>query len=428
MQEVDKLRKLLTAVKNYVDNNIPIRISDLENDSNFANKEDLKTLDALTLNGYKIWVGTTSELNQITERDPNTLYFELDDGTGGEEVVENPIVNGVLTLTTDKYQKTEMVDGTTIKFPKVTSFTEIHLYFNAKTNLSLKFPFCKWRVDPNIEAGNSYEIVFTYNTKDWLVNVIVYTFDAYDYTCTDEYILDKMYPMPQAHEAIPSGVTDTWKTQSRWENQERPTAAEHNCGQSGCPGAVQFQALGAWANIYRVDGTTFTQNTGVEMKNIKVYGWYNGQWEEVQNMPIPSGNFYAESFSGDANSAFPDSVKQTSTSKTIILREANKINGENCMYHPFSEIKNFDTKYEYVYTCIDLRKVMYDENGVDDRDTTHYCANCGGDWWLAEGLAFDSSWQHNHGIAQPKIVEVTNDWQRFSMTTVPENWENGFPE
>ena len=127
-------------------------------------------------------------------------------------------------------------------------------------------------------------------------------------------------------------------------------------------------------------------------------------------------------------SAFPDSVKQTSTSKTIILREANKINGENCMYHPFSEIKNFDLKYEYVYTCIDLRKVKFDENGIDDRDATHYCANCGGDWWLAEGLAFDSSWQHNHGIAQPKIVEITNDWQRFSMTTVPENWENGFPE
>ena len=30
MQEVDKLRKLLTAVKNYVDNNIPIRISDYD--------------------------------------------------------------------------------------------------------------------------------------------------------------------------------------------------------------------------------------------------------------------------------------------------------------------------------------------------------------------------------------------------------------
>ena len=250
----------------------------------------------------------------------------------------------------------------------------------------------------------------------------------YTTSCTSAYILDKMYPMPQNHEALPSGVTDTWATQSRWENQQRPTAIAHNCGQSGCPGAVAFRALGAWANVYRVKNSGFSSNTGVEMRNIKVYGWYNGQWEKVQDLAVPNGNFYAESFSGDSNTYFSDSIKTTSTSKTIILREANKINNENCMYHPFSDIKNFDTKYEYVYTCIDLRKVKWDESGTDDRDSSHYCANCGGDWWLAEGLTFDSSWQHNKGVAQPKMIEITKEWRRFSMTTVPQNWTNGFPQ
>lgn len=250
---------------------------------------------------------------------------------------------------------------------------------------------------------------------------------SYTTSCTSDYILDKMYPMPQNHEALPSGVTDTWATQSRWENQQRPTATAHNCGQANCPGAVAFRALGAWANIYRVKNKGFSANTGVEMRNIKVYGWYNGQWEKVQDLPVPNGNFYAESFSGDSNQYFSDSIKTTSTSKTIILREANKINNENCMYHPFSDIKNFDTKYEYVYTCIDLRKVKWDESGTDDRDSSHYCASCGGDWWLAEGLTFDSSWQHNKGIAQPKIIEITKEWRRFSMTTVPQDWASGFP-
>ena len=250
----------------------------------------------------------------------------------------------------------------------------------------------------------------------------------YATSCTSSYILDKMYPMPQNHEALPSGVKDTWATQSRWENQQRPTATAHNCGQAGCPGAVPFRALGAWANVYRVKDSGFSANTGVEMRNIKVYGWYNGQWEKVQDLPVPNGNFYAESFSGDSNQYFSDSIKTTSTSKTIILREANKINNENCMYHPFSDIKNFDTKYEYVYTCIDLRKVKWDESGTDDRDSSHYCASCGGDWWLAEGLTFDSSWQHNKGVAQPKIIEITKEWRRFSMTTVPQNWTNGFPK
>ena len=255
------------------------------------------------------------------------------------------------------------------------------------------------------------------------------TNDEYAQSCTSEYILDKMYPMGQEHEAIPSGsITDTWKYNSRWENQYRPTATAHNCGQSGCPGTGPFQALGCWASIYRVENTPFSQNTGVEMKDIKVYGWYNGSWELVQHLPVPNGNFYAESFSGDTNMYFSDSIKQTSTSKTVILREANKINGENCMYHPFSNIKNFDVKYEYIYTCIDMRKVKWDESGIDDRDNTHYCSNCGGDWWLAEGLMFHESWQHNKGICQPKFIEVTNEWRRFSMTTVPESWTNGFPE
>ena len=267
----------------------------------------------------------------------------------------------------------------------------------------------------------------------------IYTCTEYEDSCTSEYILDKMYPMGQPHEAIPSGlITDTWKYNTRWENQERPTAVAHDCGQSGCPGTGPFQALGCWSNVYRVEDTPFTQNTGVEMKDIKVYGWYNGAWELVQHLSVPNGNFYAESFGGDAAQHFSDSVKQTSTSKTIILREANKIDAmnwetgqpqtENCMYHPFSDIKNFDTKYEYIYTCIDLRKVKWDENGVDDRDSTHYCSNCGGDWWLAEGLTFHDSWQHNKGVCQPKMIEITNEWRRFSMTTVPEDWTNGFPK
>lgn len=252
--------------------------------------------------------------------------------------------------------------------------------------------------------------------------------NEYTKSCTPEYILDKMYPMGQAHEAIPNGNITGWKHNSRWENQYRPTAMAHSCGQSGCPGTGAFQALGCWSNVYRVEGTPFTQNTGVEMKDIKVYGWYNGKWELVQHLPVPNGNFYAESFNGDSNRYFGDSVKQSSTSKTIILREANKINSENCMYHPFSNIKAFDTKYQYIYTCIDLKKVKWDENGVDDRDQTHYCSNCGGDWWLAEGLMFHDSWQHNKGVCQPKMVEITNEWRRFSMTTVPQGWSNGFPK
>ena len=137
--------------------------------------EKLEVVDALTLNGYSIWVGTTTELEAIETRDPNTLYFEIGDNTG-EEVVQVDIVNGILQLTADKYQKTNMVDGTEIVFPSVDKFTELHLYFSADSNMNISLPDnCKWRVEPNIEEGRSYEIIATYNTIEWLVNVIVYS-------------------------------------------------------------------------------------------------------------------------------------------------------------------------------------------------------------------------------------------------------------
>jgi hypothetical protein len=86
------------------------------------------------------------------------------------------VSSGTLTLTDNKYQKcTNMVSGTNIVFPSVTNFTEIHLYFSASTDMNLIFPECKWRVDPSIESGKSYEIVAIYNTMEWLVNIIVYS-------------------------------------------------------------------------------------------------------------------------------------------------------------------------------------------------------------------------------------------------------------
>ena len=135
----------------------------------------LEVVDAIKLNGYSLWVGTTEELEAIETRDPYTLYFEIGDETG-EEVVQVDIVNGTLQLTADKYQKTNMLDGTEIVFPSVNKFTEIHLYFAAGSNMNINLPDnCKWRVEPNIEEGNSYEIIATYNTIEWLVNVIVYS-------------------------------------------------------------------------------------------------------------------------------------------------------------------------------------------------------------------------------------------------------------
>jgi hypothetical protein len=129
---------------------------------------------------YNIWVGTAEELEAITERDINTIYFELEDeDTDSGNVVPIEITNGVLQLTTDKYQKVNnMITGTQIQFPAVPAdrMTEIHLFFTANEDMNLVFPEnCKWRVDPNIQTGKAYEIVCKFNTMFWLVNIMVFS-------------------------------------------------------------------------------------------------------------------------------------------------------------------------------------------------------------------------------------------------------------
>lgn len=95
-----------------------------------------------------------------------------------DKVVQVDVIDNVLNLTTDKYQKTNMVDGTEILFPSVNKFTEIHLYFPASSDMKINLPDnCRWRFDPNIEEGKSYEIIATYNTIEWLVNIISYSND-----------------------------------------------------------------------------------------------------------------------------------------------------------------------------------------------------------------------------------------------------------
>ena len=92
------------------------------------------------------------------------------------EVHEINVSGGVLTLTNKKYQKcNNIVDGTEIVFPSVSKFTEIHLYFDADSNMKLAFPDCKWRVEPNVEEGGTYEVIATYNTIHWLVTIITYS-------------------------------------------------------------------------------------------------------------------------------------------------------------------------------------------------------------------------------------------------------------
>lgn len=192
-----------------------------------ANKDFLDSLeegniDASSLNGYKIWVGTMEELNNVVNKDPKTIYYVTDsvDEIGNIEsllvnleteinllkehfpqtLVQNNVINGEVSLTENPYQIVTFESDTTVRLPYTETFTKIHLYCNALDNVSIWFPGCKWNVEGNdaiqydsedenliiglnteesgvidMDAYKSYEIIAVYNTVEWLVKCIVYS-------------------------------------------------------------------------------------------------------------------------------------------------------------------------------------------------------------------------------------------------------------
>ena len=84
---------------------------------------------------------------------------------------------GVLQLNTNKYQYVQSISsGTEIILPTISgnTVTEIHLFFNANSDLTLVLPSCKWQTTPDFKNKKTYELIFTYFNGAWLGGVIVY--------------------------------------------------------------------------------------------------------------------------------------------------------------------------------------------------------------------------------------------------------------
>ena len=84
---------------------------------------------------------------------------------------------GVLQLNTNKYQYVQNISsGTEIILPTISgnTVTEIHLFFNANSDLTLVLPSCKWQTAPDFKNKKTYELIFTYFNGAWLGGVIVY--------------------------------------------------------------------------------------------------------------------------------------------------------------------------------------------------------------------------------------------------------------
>ena len=228
-----------------------------------------------------------------------------------------------------------------------------------------------------------------------------------------ERVMSLMYPMPQRHDYVPHGAPGEWKYQSKMYNDTKPTG---------------WSAVNARLQVYRVEGSNYACNTGVEIKDFNVYGWKNNRWYLVKEISIPQGAFYAVDLTENANTNFSDSIRINSNSITIRLNPNMLVNTSDGVrdvcYFPELGLTNYDADFEYIFISAKMRKVKWDQSGIDDLKESRYCASCRGQWWEKVGSIYDTNYSE---IAQAKFTEVTTEWNVYGLTTVPEGWSNGFP-
>ena len=208
----------------------------------------------------------------------------------------------------------------------------------------------------DVKRLNSYEELKTYDS---------YLMDD-SLTYSPKYTVRSGY-----HEAIPkcSEAND-------WKYAPRPGADDGKKPAS-------WKALGVWATIYQQDGFSPCKNTGIEFKDMKLYGYSKRRgWVFIEHAN-PVGSFYDENFTNDANKDFSSNMFNYSDQKITKIKLDSRTAGYN--YHPFGSQNDLEAldllDIEYVISTMKIRLITWDDLKASDMENAKYVANIGADWW-----------------------------------------------
>ena len=112
--------------------------------------------------------GYVSSITPVCTSSLNAQYVD--------NIYTDYVSDNSLALATNKYQYVSITSNTTINLPSVSSFTEIHLFFNWPANVSVTMPSgVKWQQGVMYGPGHVHEFVFTYvKNIGWLGGCVVY--------------------------------------------------------------------------------------------------------------------------------------------------------------------------------------------------------------------------------------------------------------
>lgn len=162
--------------KKYADSVSVVKVSDGVFDLYYQPKNDWNTAKFTIIDCFepkKITLysdqGYVSSIDAIYKSFLNAQYVD--------DIYTDYVSNNVLTLTTDKYQYVSITSNTTINLPSISSFTEIHLFFDWPSEISITMPSnVKWQEGVMYGPGYTHEFVFTYinSAIGWLGGCVVY--------------------------------------------------------------------------------------------------------------------------------------------------------------------------------------------------------------------------------------------------------------
>jgi hypothetical protein len=211
-----------------------------------------------------------------------------------------------------------------------------------------------------------------------------------------------------ANEGHPHGIPSDWGFYAG------PVISDGNHANTSCNNGSPCRAMDYWGTVYIDDHGNPSTNTRVNIRNCQVL-WLNSstnQWTKWGPDTAPEGvEDYPERFDGPAT---PTNVRMEPDKSTSVLPAVGKTTH---FYGPYPRIPIDPDHFAGVVSVCEMRLVLDNPAGLDDRAVARFLGNVGGDFYPSTtggGIA------NNRGIGGGKFKYVRTDWRSFAMTTLPE--------
>jgi hypothetical protein len=218
-------------------------------------------------------------------------------------------------------------------------------------------------------------------------------------------IADDMLRLNEGH---PHGVPSDWGFYAG------PRISDGNHADTSCAKGSPCRAIDYWGTVYIDANGSPSRNTRVNVRNCQAF-WLNSSTHAWTKWG-PDTSFqgvedYPEKFDGPST---PTNLRTEPDKTMSILPASGKTTH---FYGPYPRIPIDPAHFAGVVSVCEMRLILDNPTGPDDRGIAKFLGNVGGDFYPSTTGA---GILNNPGIAGGKFKYITKDWRSFAMTTLTE--------